>query len=51
MPVSIYQLIFKNADCMKFAPSNELEMGTYTADKIKVTISCTVLVVHPDTNI
>ena len=49
MPVSVYQLIFKDADCMKLAPSSKLEIGTYTADKIKVIGSCTLLVVHPDT--
>ena len=48
MPVSVYQLIFKDADCMKFAPSSKLEIGTYTADKIKVIGSCTLLVVHPN---
>ena len=46
MPVSVYQLIFKDADCMKLAPSSKLEIATYTADKIKVIGSCTLLVVH-----
>ena len=36
MPVSVCQLIFKDADCMKLAPSSKLEIGTYTTDKIKV---------------
>ena len=49
MPVSVYHLIFKDADCMKLAPSNKLKIGTYTAGKIKVIGSCTLLVVHPGT--
>ena len=48
MPVSVYKLIYKDADCMKLAPSSKLEIGTYTTDKIKVIVSCTLLVVHPD---
>ena len=34
---------------MKLAPSNKLEIGIYTTDKIKVTGFCTLLVVHADT--
>ena len=49
MPVSVYHLIFKDADCMTFAPSNKLEIGPYTSDKIKITGSSTLLAVHPDT--
>ena len=49
MHVSVYHLIFKDADCMKFAPGSKLEIGTYTSDKIKVIRSCTLLMVHPDT--
>ena len=49
MPVSAYKLIFKEADCMRLALSSKLEIGTYTTDKIKVIGSCTLLVVHPDT--
>ena len=51
MPVSVYQLIFKHTDCEKLAPSNKLEIGIYTADKIKVIVigSCTLPAVHPDT--
>ena len=49
MPVSDYQLIFKDADCMKLAPSSKLEIGTYTTDKIKVVGSCSLLAVHPHT--
>ena len=39
----------KDADCMKLAPSNKLEIGTYTSGKIRVIGSCTLLAVHPDT--
>ena len=49
MPVSIYQLIFKDADSMKLAPSSKLEIRTYRVDKIKVIGSCTLLVVYLDT--
>ena len=34
---------------MKLAPSSKLDIGTYTADKINVIGSCTLLAVHPDT--
>ena len=49
MPVSVCQLIFKDADCMKLAPSSKLEIRTYTIDKIQVIGSCTLLAVHLDT--
>ena len=49
MPASVYKLVFKDPDCTKLAPSSKLEIGTYTTDKIKVIGSCTLFVVHPDT--
>ena len=49
MLVSVYKLIFKDANCMKLAPNSKLEIGIYNTDKIKVIGSCTFLVVHPDT--
>ena len=49
MSVSVHHFIFKDADCMKLAPSNKLEIGTFTSDKTKVIGSCTLLAVHPDT--
>ena len=49
MPVSFYKLVCKDPDCKRLAPSSKLEIGTYTTDKIKVIGSCTLLVVHPDT--
>ena len=42
-------LIYNDAYCMKLVPSNKLEIGTCTTDKIKVIGSCTLLVVHPET--
>ena len=47
MPVSVFQLIFK--DCEKLVPSCKLEIETYTTDKIKVIGSCTLCIVHLDT--
>ena len=49
LPVSIYKLIFRDTDCKKLAPSNKVEIGTYTTDKIKIIGSCEILAVHPDT--
>ena len=49
MPASVYQLTIDDPDCEKLAPSNKLDIGTYTTDKIKVTVSCTLFAVHPDT--
>ena len=49
MPVSIYKLVFQDPDCEKLAPSNKLEIGTYTTNRIKVIGSCILFVVHPDT--
>ena len=49
MPVSVYHLIFKDVDCMKLPPRSKMEIGTYTSDKINVIRSCTLLVVHQDT--
>ena len=49
MPASVYQLMFHDPDCTKLAPSSTLEIGIYTIDKIKVIGTCTLLVVHPDT--
>ena len=49
MPNSFYKLGFKDTDCKKLAPSNKLEIGTYPTDKIKVTGSCKLFAVHPDT--
>ena len=49
MPISVYKLIFKDPDCMTLAPISKLEIGSYTTEGIKVTGSCTLLAVHPDT--
>ena len=49
MPVSVYKLVCKDPDCKKLAPSSKLHIGTCTTYKIKVIGSCTLFVVHPDT--
>ena len=49
MPVSVYKLVCLDPDCKKLAPSSKLHIGTYTTDKNKVIGSCTLFVVHPDT--
>ena len=49
MPASVYKLVCKDPECKKLTPSSKLQIGTYTTDKIKVIGSCTLLVVHPDT--
>ena len=49
MPTSVYQLIFDDPDCTKLSPSSKLEIGIYATDKIKAVGSCTLFVVHPDT--
>ena len=49
MPVSVYKLVCKDPDCKKLASSSKLEIGTYTTVKIKVIGSCTLFVVHPET--
>ena len=46
IPVSVYQLVHKDQDCKKLAPSSKLQIGTCTIDKIKVIASYTLLVVH-----
>ena len=45
----LYQLVFQDPDCKKLAPSNKLEIDTYTTNKVKVVGSCVFYVVHPDT--
>ena len=43
-----YKLVLQDPDCKKLAPS-KLEIGTYTADTIKVVGSCVFYLVHQDT--
>ena len=48
MPASVYKLVFKDPNMQKLTPSN-LEIGTYTADTVKIVGSCTFYLVHLDT--
>ena len=48
MPCSVYQLLFKDPDCIKLAPS-DLELGTYTNNKVKLIGACELYMVHPST--
>ena len=45
----MYKLIYGDPDCKKLAPSSK-EIGTYTTDKIRITGSYELFVVHPDTS-
>ena len=48
MPCSVYQLLFKDPNCTKLANS-DLQLGTYTDNKVKLIGACEVYVVHPST--
>ena len=48
MPVSAYRIVFHDTDCQKLAPSSK-EIKAHTTEKIPVIGSCTLLVVHPET--
>ena len=48
MPCSVYQLLFKDPDCTKLAPS-DLQLGTYTDSKAKFIGAFELYVVHPST--
>ena len=48
MPCSIYQLLLKDPDCIKLSPS-DLELGTYTNNKVKLIGACELYVIHPST--
>ena len=47
MPASVYCLIFKDPEMKKLVPC-QLQIGTYTADTLKIVGSCAFYVVHPD---
>ena len=47
MPASVYHLIFKDPE-MKKTCTIQLQIGTYTADMVKIVGSCTLYVVHAD---
>ena len=48
MPVSVYHVMYKDADCAKLAPSKKNGIYTYTTEKIPVIGSCELFVLHPD---
>ena len=48
MPANVYKLAFCDPDLKKLAPS-KLEIGTFTANTVKVAGSYTFFLVHPDT--
>ena len=47
MLISVYHLVFQDPQMKKLAPC-KLQIGTYTADTVKIIGSCTFSVVHPD---
>ena len=46
MLCSAYQLLFKDPDCIKLALS-DLQLGTYTNNRVKFIGACELCVVHP----
>ena len=48
MPASVYRLVFKDPDLKKLDPNN-MEIGTYTTDTVKIVGSCQLYLLHPDT--
>ena len=48
MPASMYKLVCKDQNMQKLTPNN-LEIGTYTTDTVKIVGSCTFYLVYPDT--
>ena len=40
MPISVYQLIYKDPDCVKLASSSKDGISMYTTEKINVLGSC-----------
>ena len=48
MPVSVYNLVFKDPELQKLASSN-MKIGTHTTDSVKIVGSCKFCLVHLDT--
>ena len=48
MPVSVYQLVFKDLEMRKIKPC-KMQISTYTSDTVKIIGSCTFGILHPDT--
>ena len=49
MPISVLKLLYKDEDCTKLAPSNNVAVKTYTTEKIKIVGSCKLFAIHLDT--
>ena len=47
MPISIYRLLYHDADLKKLTLS-QLQTGTYTTHTVKFIGSCKIYLVHPD---
>ena len=50
LPISVHKVLYKNPDCVMLAPSSKNGITTYTTEKIIVSGSCDLFVVHRDTN-
>ena len=50
LPLSVYNLIFKDPDCKQLAPSTKVAIRTYTTDKINIIASCNMFAAHPNTS-
>ena len=48
MPVSTYEIIYNDPDCIKLQPSEKKGIQTYTKQKIPVIGSCELFVLHSD---
>ena len=44
----VYRLVLKDPKLKKLVPST-MGIGTYTADAVKIVVSCIFYLVHPDT--
>ena len=47
MPISVYRLLYHDGEVKKLTPS-QLQIGTYTADTVKIIGTCKIYLVHPD---
>ena len=47
MPISIYRLLYHDAELKKLAPS-QLQIGTYTTDTVKIIGTYRIYLMHPD---
>ena len=48
IPSSVYQLLFKDPDCRKLV-STDLQLGTYTSNKVQIIGPCELYVIQPST--